>query len=105
MNRIIISTFLIISIIYGINPPQNGNFPDGFWEKMRQHDIGLNYGDPGWVNKISNQINDPSRDTQLVFNIPVLLGKYADASNTYFNASDYQNMLFGTNPTDRKSVV
>jgi len=99
MNRIIISTFLIINIIYGINPPQNGNFPDGFWEKMRQQDIGLNYGDPGWVNKISNQINDPSRDTQLEFNIPVLLGKYSDASNTYFSASDYQNMLFGTNPT------
>ena len=99
MNRIIISTFLIISIIYGINPPQNGDFPDGFWEKMRQQDIGQNYGDPGWVNKIAKQINDPSRDTQLEFNIPVLLGKYADASNTYFSASDYQNMLFGTNPT------
>lgn len=99
MNRIIISTFLIINIVHGINPPQNGDFPDGFWEKMRQQDIGLNYGDPGWVNKIAKQINDPSRDTQLVFNIPVLLGKYSDASNTYFNASDYQDMLFGTNPT------
>ena len=99
MNRIIISTFLIINIIYGINPPQNGNFPDGFWEKMRQQDIGQNYGDHGWVNKIAKQINDRSRDTQLEFNIPVLLGKYADASNTYFSASDYQNMLFGTNPT------
>ena len=99
MNRIIISIFLIVNIIYGINPPQNGNFPDGFWEKMRQQDIGLNYGDPGWVNKISKQLNDPSRDTQLEFNIPVLLGKYADVSNTNFSASDYQNMLFGTNPT------
>ena len=99
MNRIIISIFLIVNIIYGINPPQNGNFPDGFWEKMEQQDIGTNYGDPGWINKIAKQINDPSRDTQLEFNIPVLLGKYSDASNTYFSASDYQNMLFGTNPT------
>ena len=56
MNRIIISTFLIINIIYGINPPQNGNFPDGFWEKMEQQNIGQKYGDPGWVKKISNYI-------------------------------------------------
>jgi len=99
MNRIIISIFLIINIIYGINPPQNGNFPDGFWEKMRQQDIGLNYGDPGWVNKISKQLNDPSRDAQLEFYIPVLLGKYADASATYFNATDFDQLLFGDNPT------
>jgi len=99
MNRIIISIFLIVNIIYGINPPQNGNFPDGFWEKMKQQDIGTNYGDPGWINKIAKQINDPSRDTQLEFNIPVLLGKYADVSNTYFNATDFENLLFGTNPT------
>ena len=89
MNRIIISAFLLINIVSGINPPQNGNFPDGFWEKMNQQDIGQNYGDPGWVNKISNQINDPSRDTQLEFFIPVLLGKYADVSTTYFNAADF----------------
>jgi M6 family metalloprotease-like protein len=99
MNRIIISTFLLINIIYGINPPQNGNFPDGFWEKMRQQDIGQKYGDPGWVKKISNYINDPSRDTQLEFFVPVLLGKYADVSTTYFNASDYDQLLFGENPT------
>ena len=99
MNRIIISIFLIINIIYGINPPQNGNFPDGFWKKMRQQDIGLNYGDPGWVNKIVKQLNDPSRDAQLEFYIPVLLGKYADASATYFNATDFDQLLFGDNPT------
>ena len=99
MNRIIISAFLLINIVSGINPPQNGNFPDGFWEKMNQQDIGQNYGDPGWVNKISNQINDPSRDTQLEFFIPVLLGKYADVSTTYFNATDFDQLLFGDNPT------
>ena len=99
MNRIIISAFLLINIVSGINPPQNGNFPDGFWEKMRQQGVGQNYGDPGWVNKISNQINDPSRDTQLEFFIPVLLGKYADVSTTYFNATDFDQLLFGDNPT------
>ena len=36
MNRIIISAFLLINIVSGINPPQNGTFPDGFWEKMNQ---------------------------------------------------------------------
>ena len=99
MNRIIISAFLLINIVSGINPPQNGNFPDGFWETMRQQGVGQNYGDPGWVNKISNQINDPSRDTQLEFFIPVLLGKYADVSTTYFNATDFDQLLFGDNPT------
>ena len=99
MNRIIIFAFLLINIVSGINPPQNGTFPDGFWEKMNQQDIGQNYGDPGWVNKISNQINDPFRDTQLEFFIPVLLGKYADVSTTYFNATDFDQLLFGDNPT------
>jgi len=99
MNKIIIPTFILINIVSGITPPQNGNFPDGFWEKMRQQDIGLNYGDPGWVNKIAKQKNDPSRDAQLEFYIPVLLGKYADASATYFNATDFDELLFGDNPT------
>jgi len=99
MNRIIIFAFLLINIVSGINPPQNGTFPDGFWEKMNQQNIGQNYGNPGWVNKISNQINDPFRDTQLEFFIPVLLGKYADVSTTYFNATDFDQLLFGDNPT------
>ena len=99
MNRVIISAFLLINIVSAINPPQTGTFPDGFWEKMNQQDIGQSYGDPGWIDKISNHINDPSRDTQLEFFIPVLLGKYADVSTTYFNASDYDELLFGNNPT------
>ena len=100
MNRVIISAFLLINIVYCINQPQNGTFPDGIWEKMNQQDIGQNYGDPGWVDKISNIINDPSRDTQLEFFIPVLLGKYADVSTTYFNASDYDELLFGKPEAD-----
>ncbi len=99
MNRIVILTLFLMNIVSGINPPQNGRFPDGFWEKMKEQGIGQEYGDPGWVKKISDQINNPSRDAQLEFNIPVLLGKYADVSSTYFNASDFDQLLFGNNPT------
>ncbi|MBL51360.1 MAG: hypothetical protein CMG57_05325 [Candidatus Marinimicrobia bacterium] len=99
MNKILISLLFLLNIIFGINPPKNGKFPDGFWEKMEQQNIGKEYGDPGWVKKISNYINNSNRDTQLEFLVPVLLGKYADVSATYFNASDYDQLLFGENPT------
>ena len=84
-----------LSLIFAINPPKTGDFPDGFWEKMKQQNIGEDYGDPGWIKKI----NETSRNAQLEFNIPVLLGKYSDVSTTYFNSSDFQNLLFDNNPT------
>ena len=43
---------ILLSLVLAINPPQNGNFPDGFWEKMNEQNIGQTYGDPGWVRKI-----------------------------------------------------
>ena len=90
---------ILLSLVLAINPPQNGNFPDGFWEKMNEQNIGQTYGDPGWVRKISEQMNGQTRDAQLEFFIPVLLGQYADVPTTYFNASDYDELLFGENPT------
>ena len=38
-----------LSLAIAINPPQNGNFPEGFWEKMNDQNIGQAYGDPGWA--------------------------------------------------------
>ena len=98
-KRILMKKFLammiLLSLVLAINPPQNGNFPDGFWEKMKEQNIGQTYGDPGWVRKISEQMNGQIRDAQLEFFIPVLLGQYADVPTTYFNASDYDELLFG----------
>ena len=95
----IISIVITINLIFGINPPKSGTFPSGFWESMDAQGIGQNYGDPGWVKKINNWKKSQSRDTQLEFRIPVLLGKYSDVSSTYFSASDYQTLLFGNNQT------
>ena len=103
MNRIIISAFILMNIVSGITPPQNGNFPNGFWEKMRQQGIGQNYGDPGWIRKIAGQNDLTNRDAQFEFFLPVLLGKYSDASSTYFNSTNFDDLLFGNNPTGSMS--
>ena len=94
MKQVLI-IILTINFIYPISPPKNGEFPVGFWDRMKRQNIGENYGDPGWIKKL----NDPARDTQMEFHVPVLLGKYSDVSTTYFNASDFQNLLFDNNPT------
>ena len=95
----LVFAYFIFSLVFAINPPQTGRFPDGFWEKMEQQGIGQSYGDPGWMKKISNLKNDPSRDSQLEFYLPVLLGQYSDVTDTYFTASDFQNLLFDNNST------
>jgi len=41
LHRFIQLTFFILfSLVYGINPPQVGQFPAGFWEQMEQQGIG-----------------------------------------------------------------
>ena len=77
----------------------SGEFPIGFWENMRLNNIGNKYGDPGWISKIANQRDNPSRDIQSEFNLPVLLGKYSDVTSVFFNAADFDELLFGDNPT------
>ena len=91
--------FFIFNLIFGINPPKTGSFPDGFWENMDRQGIGKDYGDPGWIKKINNWKRSEQREAQLEFFIPVLLGKYSDVNTTYFSASDYENMLFDNNST------
>ena len=79
MKRLCILVFILIYsvVLKGINPPQVGNFPSGFWDKMEQQGIGQAYGDPGWLRKIADWKNNPLRDAQLEFYLPVLLGQYA----------------------------
>jgi len=101
MKRLWILVFILIYsvVLKGINPPQVGNFPSGFWDKMEQQGIGQAYGDPGWLRKIADWKNNPLRDAQLEFYLPVLLGQYADVTETYFDAVDFQNLLFDDNST------
>ena len=91
-----ISIPFALTFIYGINPPQSGQFPAGFWDQMEEQNIGVVYGDSGWVKKIAEWRNNSYRDAQLEFNLPVLLGKYSGAT-TYFTAQDFQNILFDNN--------
>ena len=95
----IVYLLFLTNLIFSINPPKSGKFPQGFWDKMDRQNIGKAYGDPGWVRKINNWKQSNNRDAQLEFRIPVLLGKYSDVSSTYFNAADYETLLFGDNET------
>jgi hypothetical protein len=99
MKRILVFMLIYSVVLKGINPPQTGNFPPGFWDKMEQQGIGQVYGDPGWLRKIAEWKNNPLRDVQLEFYLPVLLGQYADVTETYFDAADFQNLLFDDNST------
>ncbi len=88
----------MISIAMGIVPPKEGDFPEGVLENLRNQGIGDVYGDPGWMRKIARLKTQNSRNIQSEFNLPVLLGKYS-GSTTYFNASNFDELLFGNNPT------
>ena len=98
MSRLVL-VFYCSAILNAINPPKNGIFPEGVLDRMEEQGIGRDYGNQGWVNKISEWRSNSHRDAQLEFNIPVLLGKYSDVSSTYFSASDFQNLLFDNNAT------
>ena len=93
---VLITCAVLVSPLSAISPPNTGSFPPNFWEIMRNRDVGMDYGDPGWKKKIHDWSTSGNRNTQLEFFIPVLLGKYANATS-YFNATDYQNLLFDNN--------
>jgi len=93
---VLITCAVLVLPLLAISPPNTGSFPPNFWETMRNRDVGMDYGDPGWKKKINDWSTSGNRNTQLEFFIPVLLGKYANATY-YFNAADYQNLLFDNN--------
>ena len=95
----ILLIIFIHGLSYAINPPQKGNIPDIFLESFKLQNIGTYDGDAGWIKKIKSSSRDLSRDAQLVFNLPVIMGKFSDVSSTYFSSSDFRNLLFGDNPT------
>ena len=92
-----------LSISLAINPPSEGKIPAEMIQNFKNQNIGDSYGNPGWIKKIANSRNIQNRDIQMHFNIPVLLGKYSDVSNTYFSASDFEDLLFDNNPNGTMS--
>ena len=88
----------MISIAMGIVPSREGGFPAGVLENLSNQGIGEVFGDPGWMKKIADLKSQNLRNIQSEFNLPVLLGKYA-GSTTYFNASNFDELLFGDNPS------
>ena len=94
---VFITWTILLLPLSAINPPNKGSFPINFWEVMRDRGVGIDYGDPGWKKKIHDWSIAANRNTQLEFHVPVLLGKYANATS-YFNAVDFQNLLFDNNP-------
>ena len=99
MIRLIALFFTILSIAIAINPPRQGTIPDSILQLFRSQNIGAEYGDPGLIKKIQRFKNQYTRDEQININVPVLLGKYSDQSQTYFSASDFNQLLFDNNPT------
>ena len=99
MIRLIALFFTILSIAIAINPPRQGTIPDSILQLFRSQDIGAEYGDPGLMKKMQRFKNQYTRDEQININVPVLLGKYSDQSQTYFSASDFNQLLFDNNPT------
>lgn len=91
--------FLFLSFLFPIVPPQVGNFSPELLNLFKEQEIGRHYGNPGWKKKIITYKEIQSRDSQLEFNIPVLLGRYSDIGETYFNSNDFQNLLFDQNQT------
>ena len=98
MKKLFIFTFLLSSF-YLINLAQNGVFPNGVLENFAKQKIWSVYGNDGWIKKIQKSIGENNSNTQLEFNLPVLLAKYFDVNETYFSANDFQNLLFDNHPT------
>jgi M6 family metalloprotease-like protein len=103
IKKLALSIISFLSVALSINPPNEGKIPEQVIQNFRNQNIGENYGNPGWIKKISNNRDLQNRDIQMTFNMPVLLGKYSDASDTYFNASDFQDLLFDNNETGTMS--
>ena len=95
MTRVTILYIFITSSISAINPPQQGTIPDSVLQLFRYQEIGDEYGNPGWIKKLQRiKKNKQNRNEQLYFNIPVLLGKYSDQAQTYFTASEFNQLLY-----------
>ena len=99
MIKITVFCFTIITSVLAINPPREGTIPDSILQLFQSQDIGNEYGNPGLMNKIQRFRKQHTRDEQININVPVLLGKYSDQAQTYFSASDFNQLLFDNNPT------
>ncbi|MBW7995414.1 MAG: M6 family metalloprotease domain-containing protein [Candidatus Glassbacteria bacterium] len=94
--------------LMAITPPESGGFPAGFWDEILSGRDSVRYGDPGWVQRMGQRrlIREQiaaGRTTlaaldQAQFVLPVILGRYSDASVTH-NAAEFTALLFGENPT------
>jgi len=103
MKKIALVFIYFYSSLWAINPPSKGKIPEEVMRNFRNQNIGKDYGNPGWIKRISDSRNMQNRNIQMTFNMPVLLGQYSDVSETYFNATDFNNLLFDNNATGTMS--
>ena len=103
MKKIALLIICFYSLLWPINPPSKGKIPEQVMRNFRNQNIGKDYGNPGWIKRISDSRNMQNRNIQMTFNMPVLLGQYSDVSETYFNATDFNNLLFDNNATGTMS--
>ncbi|MFC1544933.1 M6 family metalloprotease domain-containing protein [Gemmatimonadota bacterium] len=113
MGRIVtLITILIVLLAHAplsaTTIPPDGKFPAGFWSDILSGRDSLRYGDPGWIKRMGERraIREQiaaGRTTlaaldQAQFTMPVLLGRYSDATTVY-DSTDFNKLLFGDNPT------
>ena len=46
-------TILLFSFSFSIVPPKSGNFSEQLLQRFNEQEIGKNYGNLGWINKIN----------------------------------------------------
>ncbi|HUS86292.1 MAG TPA: M6 family metalloprotease domain-containing protein, partial [Bacteroidales bacterium] len=100
--------FLLPAQLLAIIPPKDGKFPEGFLQKLLQDSTQFKYGDPGWIEKFKRRlefrkkISRGEASLQALWTdnyyMPVLLANFPNESNS-FSVQDFQNNLFGDNPT------
>ncbi len=74
MKKIALLIICFYSLLWPINPPSKGKIPEQVMRNFRNQNIGKDYGNPGWIKRISDSRNMPKQGYSNDFNIPVLLG-------------------------------
>ena len=54
MKKIALLIICFYSLLWPINPPSKGKIPEQVMRNFRNQNIGKDYGNPGWIKRISD---------------------------------------------------
>ncbi len=93
---VLFAVIMTSQMCYAVAPPQEGIEPPVNFSEIIDR-IGQSYKSGGLYRAIQER-KTGLREAQPSANLPVLLGRYSDSDN-YYSTDDFQNLLFGVNPT------